>query len=81
MKESEDTTCSLNLVEENQSFEIVLMKDASEVEDHKIEIIGPDIDTVTDVPGRMPLAVIVKIAGKTVQTDFEPVLEEEFTTS
>ena len=51
------------------------VKDASEVEDHKIEIIGPDIDTVTDVPGRMPLAVIVKIAGKAMQTDFEPVLE------
>ncbi|WP_347352313.1 acetyl-CoA decarbonylase/synthase complex subunit alpha/beta, partial [Acetoanaerobium noterae] len=59
----------------SESFEIVLMKDASEVEDHKIEIIGPDIDTVTDVPGRMPLAVIVKIAGKAMQTDFEPVLE------
>ncbi len=58
-----------------ESFEVVVMKDASEVEDHKIEIIGPDIDTVTEVPGRMPLAVIVKIAGKSMQTDFEPVLE------
>ena len=59
----------------SESFEIVLMKDASEVEDHKIEIIGPDIDSVTDVPGKMPLAVIVKIAGKAMQLDFEPVLE------
>lgn len=59
----------------SESFEIVLMKDASEVEDHKIEIIGPDVDTVTDVPGKMPLAVIVKIAGKAMQLDFEPVLE------
>ena len=59
----------------SESFELVLMKDASEVEDHKIEIIGPDIDSVTDVPGKMPLAVIVKIAGKAMQLDFEPVLE------
>jgi len=58
-----------------ESFEIVMKCEASEVEDHKIEIIGPDIDTLDKIPGRLPLAVVVKIAGKNMQEDFEPVLE------
>lgn len=58
-----------------ESFEIVMRREASEVEDHKIEVIGPDIDTFDSVPGRLPLAVLVEVAGKNMQDDFEPVLE------
>ncbi|NLP37773.1 MAG: CO dehydrogenase/CO-methylating acetyl-CoA synthase complex subunit beta [Firmicutes bacterium] len=56
-------------------FELVQMKDAAEVEDHKIEVIGPDIDTADTVPYRLPLAIVVDVAGKNMQEDFEPVLE------
>ncbi|MBB6215166.1 acetyl-CoA synthase [Anaerosolibacter carboniphilus] len=57
------------------SWELVVARDMGEVEDHKIEIIGPDIDTITETPGRLPLAVLVEVAGKNMQEDFEPVLE------
>ena len=59
-----------------EAWELVIHKDAGEVEDHKIEVIGPNIDEIeTDKVVRLPLAVIVKIAGKNMQADFEPVLE------
>ncbi len=58
-----------------KSWELVMAKDLSEVEDYKIEVIGPDIDTLEEVPGRLPLAVIVEVAGKKMENDFEPVLE------
>ena len=51
------------------------MKDMAEVEDHKIELIGPDIDSADTVPYRLPLAIVVDVAGKNMQEDFEPVLE------
>ncbi|NMS90875.1 CO dehydrogenase/CO-methylating acetyl-CoA synthase complex subunit beta [Clostridioides difficile] len=62
-----------------EAWELVVKKEAAEVEDHKIEIIGPNIDEVeADGVLRLPLAVIVKIAGKNMQEDFEPVLERRF---
>ncbi|MGL4911942.1 MAG: acetyl-CoA decarbonylase/synthase complex subunit alpha/beta [Romboutsia sp.] len=59
-----------------EAWEFVVRKELSEVEDHKIEVIGPNIDEIeTDGVVRLPLALIVKIAGKSMQDDFEPVLE------
>lgn len=59
-----------------EAWELVVHKEASEVEDHKIEIIGPNIDQVEGSSVvRLPLALVVKIAGKSMQADFEPVLE------
>ncbi|MDR2053446.1 MAG: CO dehydrogenase/CO-methylating acetyl-CoA synthase complex subunit beta [Treponema sp.] len=55
-------------------FEWVRTMDLSEVEDHKIELIGPDIDTV-EAGSRFPMAMIVEVAGKNMQSDFEPVFE------
>jgi acetyl-CoA synthase len=47
-----------------------------QVEDGKIELFGPD---VTDVPegGSMPLAIVVEVAGRKFQEDFEPILERQ----
>ncbi|NLI92650.1 MAG: CO dehydrogenase/CO-methylating acetyl-CoA synthase complex subunit beta [Peptococcaceae bacterium] len=58
-----------------ESWELVSQRDPGEIEDHKIEIIGNDLDTIKEVPGRMPLAVMVDVAGKNMHSDFEPVLE------
>ncbi|MPW26618.1 CO dehydrogenase/CO-methylating acetyl-CoA synthase complex subunit beta [Alkalibaculum sp. M08DMB] len=58
----------------SKAWEIVRMKEASEIQDHKIEIIGPDIDSM-DEPVYLPLAIIVDVAGKNMEEDFEPVLE------
>ena len=58
-----------------EAWELVTMAEMSEVEDHKIEIIGPDIDSITAAPGKMPLGMYIKVAGANMQKDFEPVLE------
>jgi acetyl-CoA synthase len=55
-------------------FEWVDTKEANEVEDHKIELIGPDIDTVAE-GSRSQRGFVVEIAGKNMQKDFEPVFE------
>jgi acetyl-CoA synthase len=58
-------------------FELVRSKDSAEIEDHKIELIGPDIDEFP-AGGEMPLAYIIDVGGKAMQSDFEPVFERKF---
>ncbi len=56
--------------------EWVTSKRMNEIEDGKIEIIGPEI---TDVQARsiLPLAIKVEIAGRHFETDYEPILERQ----
>ena len=58
----------------NPTAELVVMKDLNEVEDHKITIIGPDLDQASD----LALATFVEVAGKKMQVDFESVIERKF---
>ena len=58
-------------------FELVQTKEASEVEDHKIELIGPDFDSF-EFGSKHSLGYIVEVAGKNMQTDFESVFERKF---
>lgn len=58
-------------------FELVKTKDAGEIEDHKIEVIGPDIDAF-DSGSKQSIAFLVEVAGKNMQSDFEPVIERKF---
>ncbi|MBL7069850.1 MAG: CO dehydrogenase/CO-methylating acetyl-CoA synthase complex subunit beta [Candidatus Omnitrophica bacterium] len=60
-----------------QAFEYLTMKDMDQVVDGKIEIIGPDIDQPEKGKKSMPLALIVEVAGRKMQKDFEPVLERQ----
>ena len=57
-------------------FELVLTKALNEVEDGKVEVIGPEID---DAPegAQLPFAVWVQVAGRKMQADFEPILERQ----
>ena len=57
----------------NPTAELVLMKDLAEVEDHKITIVGPDLDEARE----LALATYVEVAGKKMQTDFESVIERK----
>jgi acetyl-CoA synthase len=57
--------------------ELVQTKAMDEVEDHRIEVIGPDIDTFED-GSKHSLAYVVEVAGKKMQPDFEPVIERKF---
>ena len=58
----------------NPTAELVLMKDLAEVEDHKITIVGPDLDGEKE----LALATFVEVAGKKMQVDFESVIERKF---
>ena len=57
--------------------ELVMTKDASEIEDHKITLIGPDIDEMP-VGSKQSICYVVEVAGKSMQSDFEPVFERKF---
>lgn len=57
--------------------ELVMTKDASEIEDHKITLIGPDVDEMP-VGSKQSICYVVEVAGKSMQSDFEPVFERKF---
>ena len=56
--------------------EWVTTKRMDEVEDGKIEVIGPEIDQCTP-EGAVPLAIVVEVAGREMETDYEPILERQ----
>ena len=58
-------------------FELVLTQEASQIEDHRIEIFGPDIDQM-EMGSKNNIAYIVEVAGRNMQSDFEPVFERKF---
>ena len=57
--------------------ELVHTCDASEVEDHKITVVGPEVDEMEE-GSKNSIAYVVKVAGKNMQPDFEPVIERKF---
>lgn len=56
--------------------ELVQMADMNDVEDGKIELIGPDIPDMKK-GDRLPLAITAQVAGRKFQEDFEPILERQ----
>jgi acetyl-CoA synthase len=58
------------------AFEFVTSVEMDQINDGEIEIIGPDIDTVKEGTA-MPLAIWVEVAGRKMQSDFEPILERQ----
>ncbi len=58
------------------AFEWLRMRDISEVEDGSVKLNGPDVDTL-EPGGQMPLGIIIEVAGRKMQSDFEPVLERQ----
>jgi len=58
----------------DRKFELVQIKPLDEVEDGKIEIIGPDISALKE-GGSYPLGIFIEVAGKELEKDLEPVIE------
>lgn len=56
--------------------EWVSTKRMNEVEDGKVDVIGPEL---SDVPAnsKLPMAICVEVAGREMQDDFEPILERQ----
>ncbi|MFC1984109.1 acetyl-CoA decarbonylase/synthase complex subunit alpha/beta [Chloroflexota bacterium] len=56
--------------------EWVTSKRMDEVEDGKIEVIGPEITDV-EANSQLPLAIVVEVAGREFEEDYEPILERQ----
>ncbi len=60
----------------SRAFEYLKMNPMDEVEDGKIEVVGPGFEDIEE-GGYMDLGIIVEVAGRKMQDDFEPVLERQ----
>jgi acetyl-CoA synthase len=58
------------------AFEWLASLPSDQVEDGKVEVIGPDIETVPE-GGKLPLAIVAEVSGRRMQPEFEPVLERQ----
>jgi acetyl-CoA synthase len=59
-----------------QCTELCKMAEMNEIEDGKVELVGPDIKDVKK-GSRLPLGMYVQVAGRKMQPDFEPILERQ----
>ncbi|MBA7466297.1 MAG: CO dehydrogenase/CO-methylating acetyl-CoA synthase complex subunit beta [Dehalococcoidia bacterium] len=56
--------------------EWVTSKRMDEVEDGKIEVVGPELTDI-EAGAQLPLAIVVEVAGRNMQEDYEPILERQ----
>jgi acetyl-CoA synthase len=63
--------------DKNLTCELVVMKEAAAVENHKITVIGNDVNASDAGPVNMALATYVEVAGSKMKADFEPVIERK----
>jgi len=56
------------------AFELLRMKNPGEIEDGRVTVIGPEIDSMKE-GGAYPLGIIIEVTGKSMKKDYEPVLE------
>lgn len=60
----------------SRCFEYLYTAGMEEVNDGEIKVIGPGIESAPE-QGSMNVGVVVKVAGRKMQPDFEPVLERQ----
>jgi acetyl-CoA synthase len=60
----------------SRCFEYLHMAPLNEVVDGKVEVVGPGFDEIEE-KGSMDMGIVVKVAGRQMQEDFEPVLERQ----
>ncbi|MDT8307243.1 MAG: acetyl-CoA decarbonylase/synthase complex subunit alpha/beta [Anaerolineae bacterium] len=60
----------------SRAFEYLRMRPMAEVVDGHIDIVGPGFDEIPK-QGAMDLGIVVDVAGREMQEDFEPVLERQ----
>ena len=58
----------------SDGFELLRMKPVDQIEDGKIEVIGQEIDSMKE-GSAYPLGILVEVAGREFQEDFESVVE------
>jgi acetyl-CoA synthase len=60
----------------SRCFEYLHMAPLDKVVDGKVEVVGPEFDSVA-AQGHMDMGIVVEVAGRQMQEDFEPVLERQ----
>ncbi|MEW6567739.1 MAG: acetyl-CoA decarbonylase/synthase complex subunit alpha/beta [Chloroflexota bacterium] len=60
----------------SRAFEYLSMTELDEIEDGKIEVIGDGFEKVEE-QAAMDLGILVRVAGRKMEKDFEPVLERQ----
>jgi acetyl-CoA synthase len=60
----------------SRCFEYLQMAKLDDVTDGKIEVIGPDFSAI-EPQGHMDMGIVIHVAGRQMQEDFEPVLERQ----
>jgi acetyl-CoA synthase len=60
----------------SRCFEFLQMAPLEEVVDGKVEVVGPTFSDISP-QGHMDMGIVVKVAGRQMQQDFEPVLERQ----
>jgi|Deesub1362A_J573_1020465.scaffolds.fasta_scaffold05211_3 acetyl-CoA decarbonylase/synthase complex subunit beta len=58
----------------SKGAELLIVAPPEEVEDGKVEVVGPDIDAMEE-GGRYPLGIFIKVAGEKLEEDLEGVFE------
>jgi acetyl-CoA synthase len=57
--------------------EVLISKGMDEVQDGLVVVEGPDIKDIK-AGQNLPIAILVEVAGREMQSDFEPILERQF---
>ncbi len=57
--------------------EVLISKEMDEVEDGLVIMEGPDISDIEEGQN-LPIGILVEVAGREMQSDFEPILERQF---
>ncbi|HMK91758.1 MAG TPA: CO dehydrogenase/CO-methylating acetyl-CoA synthase complex subunit beta, partial [Thermoleophilia bacterium] len=60
-----------------RAFEFLRTLPSDDVEDGRVTIEGPDLDEVEE-GGAMSLGILTEVAGRKMQSDFEPIIERQF---
>ncbi len=58
-------------------IEVLISKEMDEIEDGLVTLEGPDISDI-EQGQNLPLGILVEVAGREMQSDFEPILERQF---
>ncbi len=72
----EDVYAEMGGAARTHAVEWTTTRDMDDIEDGKIEVVGPDIDSVEE-GAKLPIAIKVEVAGREMQPDFEPILERQ----
>jgi acetyl-CoA synthase len=60
----------------SRCFEFLRMAKLDDITDGRIEVVGPDFSEVEE-QGAMDMGIVIDVAGRQMESDFEPVLERQ----